>query len=33
MGIKDADSVVIDYTKRNNVHYSSMAIAFSLVME
>ena len=33
MGIKDADSVVIDYTKRNNVNYSSMAIASFLVME
>jgi hypothetical protein len=33
MGEKNADSMVIDYTKRDNVHYSSMAIAFFLVME
>jgi hypothetical protein len=33
MGEKNAYSMVIDYTKRDNVHYSSMAIAFFLVME
>jgi hypothetical protein len=33
MGEKNAESVIIDYTKRNNVNYSSMAIASFLVME
>ena len=33
MGEKKADSVVIDYTKGNNVNYSWIAIAFFLVMK
>ena len=33
MGEKNADSVVIDYTKGNNVDYSWIAIAFFLVMK